>query len=281
MADFDTDAAHGGRLPLPLWSVPVRIAVVIGATALALLALLTVDGAVDPTGHDTIATRIVAGLVVSVIVVGLILLLARVVERRPLSDLGLTTPLRDLRAFLLGIAVWTVPAALTFGLLALFGSPLRLIAPAKEFWLVLGLLFLAVLLSEAIPEELVFRGYISAVLAERLSPWWVIGVQTVLFAATAIALRGSFSPLDASLFVAMGFVLGYVRLVSESVWTSIGIHVAFQTASQLILTHGVVGFDGAQVFVLLALGAVPFTVAAILVPSLPRSMWGSHRVDAT
>lgn len=259
---------HEPSAPLPLWTVPVRIAVVIGVTVAALLLLIALSGSSDPTGYGTLWTRILGGLALSVLVAIAIIVLVRRVERRSLTVVGFTTAAGDLRAFALGVAAWTLPAAVTFLVLALLGSPLRVTAPAADFWLVLGLLFLAVLLSEAIPEELVFRGYVSAVLAERLSPWWVIGVQTVLFVATAILLRGDINPLDVSLFAAMGFVLGYVRHVTGSVWTAVGIHVAFQTAAQLVLTQRVIEFGGPPELAMLALGAVPFTAVAILVPTV-------------
>lgn len=261
-------------MPLPLWSVLVRIAVAIGVTAGALLLAVALSNLADPTAHRALLTRILSGLAISALVIAVIVVLVRWAGRRSLSVVGFTTAAGDLRAFGLGIAAWTVPAAATFFVLALLGSPLQITAPAAEFWLVLGLLFLAVLLTEAIPEELVFRGYASAVLAERLSPWRVIGVQTVLFVATAVLLRGDVNPLDVSLFAAMGFVLGYVRLVTGSVWTAVGIHVAFQTASQLVFTHSVIEFGGSPELAMVALGAVPFTAAAILIPILVA--WKTH-----
>lgn len=260
--------AQDQSMPLPLWSVLIRIAVVIGVTVSVLLLSVALSNSVDPTARGTLLARILSGLAISALVVAVVVVLVRGTGRRSLSVVGFTTAAGDVRAFGLGIAAWTAPAAGTFFVLALLGSPLQITAPAVEFWLVLGLLFLAVLLTEAIPEELVFRGYVSAVLAERLTPWWVIGVQTVLFVATAVLLRGDVNPLDVSLFAAMGFVLGYVRLVTGSVWTAVGIHVAFQTASQLVFTHSVIEFGGSPELAMIALGAVPFTAAAILIPIL-------------
>lgn len=256
------------RVRPPLWFVLVRLAVVIGVTVGALMLAVSLDSSADPTARATLVTRILTGLALSALVIAVIAVLVRWSGRRTLSAVGFTTVAGDVRAFGLGIAAWTVPATATFVVLALLGSPLQITAPAAEFWLVLGLLFLAVLVTEAIPEELVFRGYVSAVLSERLSPWWVITVQTVLFVATAILLRGNVNPLDVSLFAAMGVVLGYVRLVTGSVWTAVGIHVAFQTASQLVFTHDVVTFGGSPELAMIALGAVPFTAAAILIPIL-------------
>ncbi|HJX78345.1 CPBP family intramembrane glutamic endopeptidase [Glutamicibacter sp.] len=255
-------------MPLPLWSVPMRIAVVIGVMVGALLLAVALSNAADPTAHGTLVARILSGVVISTLVIAVIAILGRWTGQHSLRAAGFTTASGDVQAFCLGIAAWTVPAAAAFFVLALFGSPLQITAPATEFWLVFGLLLPAVLLAEAIPEELVFRGYVSAVLAERLAPWRVIGVQSALFVAAAILLRGEANLLDVSLFAAMGFVLGYVRLVTGSVWTAVGIHVAFQTASQLVFTHRVIEFGGSPELAMFALGAVPFTAAAILLPLL-------------
>jgi len=274
VTEAEPDTAQDHRMPLPFWTVLVRIASMIGVLAGALLLALALTNSSDPTAHGALWTRILGGLAITALVIVVIMALVSWSGRRSLSVAGSTTVAGDLRAFGLGIAAWSVPAAATFLVLALLGSPLQITAPAADFWLVLVLLFFAVLLSEAIPEELAFRGYVSSVLAERLSSWWVIGVQTALFVATAVLLRGGANPLDVSLFAAMGFVLGNVRLVAGSVWAAVGIHVAFQTASQLVFTHSVIKFDGSQALAMLALGGVPFTVAAILC-SVP-GVWKTH-----
>lgn len=254
--------------PLPAWTVPVRIVVLLGATFGGLLVLAALTRTGEATDIATLLARITGGLVLSGLVVTLIMLSTRLLERRRPREIGLSVPADGWRAFLTGLAVWLVPAALSFGVLALAGFPLTMSVPADRFWIVLVLLFLAVLLSEAIPEELVFRGYVTAVLAERLHRWWVIVVQTTLFTLTVLALRGGLGLLDLSLFIAMGVVLGYLRMVTGSVWTTIGFHVAFQTGSQLVLTHDIVTFSGSANHAMLALGAVPFTVATILIPLL-------------
>ncbi|QEP05967.1 CPBP family intramembrane glutamic endopeptidase [Glutamicibacter sp. ZJUTW] len=273
MTDSEPVTVQELRIPLPLWTVLIRIASMIGVLVAALLLAVALANSSDPTSYGSLRTRILSGLVISGLIIAMLLALIRCSGHRGLDVAGFTTAVGDLRAFCLGFIAWSVPAAATFFVLALLGSPLQVAAPSAEFWLVLVLLFFAVLLSEAIPEELVFRGYVSAVLAERLSSWWVIGVQTALFVATAVLLRGGANPLDVSLFAAMGFVLGYARLVTGSVWTAVGIHVAFQTASQLVFTHSIIKFDGSPELAMIALGAVPFTGLAILasVPGIGRT----------
>jgi membrane protease YdiL (CAAX protease family) len=127
------------------------------------------------------------------------------------------------------------------------------------------LLLVAVLLAEALPEEAVFRGYATTVLSTVLRGWWIISVQALLFALFAGLLRGNWNPVDLSLFVTMGIGFGYLRMVTGSVWMPIGFHTAFQTGAQLVLTHDVVHFAGGAGAAMLALGMVPFTVAAIQV----------------
>ncbi|WP_114559206.1 hypothetical protein [Desertihabitans aurantiacus] len=48
-------------------------------------------------------------------------------------------------------------------------------------------------------------------------------------------------------------------------WAPIGFHTAFQTGPQLVLTHDAVHLVGDSGVAGIALGAVPFTVAAVLV----------------
>ena len=250
-------------------SALVRIGVLLGATLAALHLLSRAIGDADPSDVTTLVARAAGGLVVSAVVVLVVLVLTRV-ERRRLRDVGLGPAADGWRLFLLGALAWRVPAALAFGVLALLGAPLTVTAPADRFWTALAWLLLAVLLSEAVPEELAFRGHLTAVLAERLRGWAVIAVQTALFTAAVLVLRGGLGLLDLSLFVAMGAVLGYLRTTTGSAWTTIGFHVAFQTGSQLVLTHDVVELDGSTALTMLALGAVPFTVAVLVLPALGR-----------
>lgn len=245
----------------------MRVAVLLGATVAALHLLSRAVGDAEPTEVTTLVARAVGGLVVSAVVLVVVLVLTRV-ERRRLRDVGLSPGADGWRLFLVGAAAWLLPAALAFGVLAVLGAPLTVTAPADRFWTVSVLLLLAVLLSEAVPEELAFRGHLTAVLSERLRDWAVVAVQTALFTAAVLVLRGGLGLLDLSMFVAMGAVLGYLRMTTGSVWTTIGFHAAFQTGSQLVLTHDVVELGGSADLAVLALGAVPFTVAVLVLPAL-------------
>ncbi|WP_435741806.1 lysostaphin resistance A-like protein [Nocardioides sp. SYSU DS0663] len=175
--------------------------------------------------------------------------------------------------FSAGLLTWLLPAAAAFAILGLAGAPLTLHGSAGDAIAISALLFGAVLLSEAVPEEIVFRGYVIGVVRERLPAWWSIVVQAALFTGFAVVLRGFTGIADLSMFLGMGGALGYLRIVSGSVWTAVGFHAAFQTGSQLVLTQEVVSFSGSPASAMLALGAVPFATGVIafslLAPARP------------
>lgn len=251
-----------------------------GGAALVLVvlgALLAGSTVLAPAGEPselaTLAFRVAAGVVISAVTVGLIALLVRTEGRWTMADVGLGDVRAGWRLALWGAGVWLVPAAAAFGVLAVLGTPLSVTVPAAELASTVSLLLLAVLLSEALPEEAAFRGYLTTALGTRLRGWWVIVVQALLFTLFAAILRQDWNPTDLSLFLTMGIGFGYLRLITGSVWMSIGFHAAFQTGAQLVLTHDVVDFAGDAAVAMLALGVVPFTIAALVLSSTRVPRW--------
>lgn len=227
----------------------------------------------DPSDFATLGIRIVAGIAISLLTLGLIAVLVRADDRWGMADVGLSGLRAGWRLALWGAGVWLVPAVAAFGVLTVLGSPLSVTVPAAELVLTVSLLLLAVLLTEALPEEAVFRGYLTTALGTTLRGWWVIVVQALLFTLFAAVLRQDWNPTDLSLFLTMGIGFGYLRLITGSVWMSIGFHAAFQAGAQLVLTHDVVDFAGDTAVAMLALGVVPFTVAAVVLSSTRVPRW--------
>ncbi|WP_114559040.1 CPBP family intramembrane glutamic endopeptidase [Desertihabitans aurantiacus] len=253
-------------------SVAGRIALTVlplGAALTILAGLLPAPQ--GPSDPRTLATRIVAGVVISAVALAAVLVATRR-EGKPLGDAGLTSIRAGWRLAVWGALVWVVPAAATFVVLALLGTPLTVTVPAAELARTVPLLLLAVLLTEALPEEAVFRGHVTTTVAAVTRGWWVIIAQAVLFTVFAAVLRQTWHPADLSLFLAMGIGLGYLRATTGSVWMPIGFHTAFQTGSQLVLTHEAVHLVGGTGAAGLALGAIPFAAAAVLVSTtgVPR-----------
>ncbi|MEX1078725.1 MAG: type II CAAX endopeptidase family protein [Homoserinimonas sp.] len=261
------------RRPRPaLWSFAVRIVAPIAVFVVGVLVAVTVLSAGTPGEVSTLLGRITSGASISIAVIVTVVLLTRRVDRRSLREIGMTPPSYVVRSVAIGAAVWALVAVPSFAIFALTGASIEITATSGEFWVILGLLIVAVLLTEAVPEELVFRGYVTRVLDERFRGWWVIIAQSALFATTAVLLHGAVpSIIDLSLYIGLGVGLGYIRLVTGSVWTTVGFHTAFQTVSQMLLTHDVVTFGGSQLQVMLATGAIPFGVGVILFSILASS----------
>lgn len=260
-------------VPRPL---PRRLLCAAGRIAVAILplgvglTLLTIllPAAQNPSDPATLGLRIVGGIVISVATLSVIAFLAHFADRSRMGEAGLAGAKMGWWLAVWGVIVWTVPAAAAFGVLALLGAPLTVTVSAAELSLTVLLLFAAVLFAEAIPEEVVFRGYITTVLGNLTRGWGVIVIQALLFTLFAALLRQDANLADLSLFLTMGIGFGYLRMVTGSVWMPIGFHAAFQTGAQLVLTHKAVDFAGGAGAAMLALGVIPFSAAAILVSSI-------------
>ena len=223
-------------------------------------ALFGADYAVD--------RHIFMALLTTALVVPLIVLARRYLDREEFAGLGLAVDASALRPFAIGALAWLLPFALGTALCLVFGLvTITPLVPWTEIFAFLPLLVLLVFLLEALPEELAFRGYIQTNLGNILPLWAAVAAQAILFGSWGVALwfltAGGIDPLHASLFYVMGAILGMLRIITGSVWTGIGFHLAFQTVSQLLQNaeRGHFAIENAVLLQILALGALPFTIA--------------------
>lgn len=262
------------------WRILLTVAP-LGLVLAILAGLLPQTGTLSAT--STLVARILLGLVISAVTLAMLLALLRWADHQPARWAGLTSLRTGWRLAGWGAVFWLTPAALTFGVLGLLGHPLNITAPAPEFTKSVLLLVIAVLLAEAFPEEIVFRGYVSTILSGWARGWGVILIQASLFTLFAGLLRQSWDLPDLSLFLTMGILFGYSRQMTGSVWMSIGFHTAFQTGSQLVLSHEIITFAGERSTAMLALGVIPFAVTAIIISSvgIPRFAQPGGKADQT
>lgn len=264
-----TPRPRSRRLLSAAWRIALAILPLGAGLTLAAILLPASD---HPSDHATLGFRIAVAIAISAATLIVIALLVRLADQRRMSDAGLTSARTGWWLAVWGAIVWTVPAAATFGVFALLGNPVTLTATGPELARTVLLLLVAVLLAEAVPEEVVFRGYVTTVLGTLTRGWAVIVVQALLFTLFAALLRQNANAADLSLFVSMGIGFGYLRMITGSVWMPVGFHTAFQTGAQLVLTHDALDFAGGTGAAMLALGVIPFSFAAILVSStgIPR-----------
>lgn len=132
-----------------------------------------------------------------------------------------------------------------------------------------------VLMYEAIPEELVFRGYIFASLAERWPPWAAVVGQAVLFCLFGAAVGAARSGDRLLLFLLFSLSVGATRQVTGSVFATIGFHAVFQLATQSVLGDQWSALslsDPDRWFTDLAFGLVPLACGPVIALIAVRSL---------
>lgn len=246
-----------------VWLAMVAIWLLLGA--LRDLIWGTGPGGYSLGGHATSAVLATA------VAVPMIIFARRVLDGETVQSLGLQLSSAAIPAFLIGALAFLLPSALGFAILLVMGwASVTATAPIMEIVLFVPVLAVLVFLYEALPEELAFRGYIQVNLETRLGYWGAILGQAALFALWGAALwtlaSGAIALDRLVMFFFIALIQGMVRGVTGSVWTSIGLHVAFQTVAQLLLNteRGHFAIEGAGMLQLVALGVVPFSLAVLV-----------------
>jgi len=216
----------------------LRVAAVFAAACVIWIVVYT---ALAPLG-DPHANRLghaARALLTAALAVPMVVLARRFLDQRPWRGLGLTAP----RWALAGAAYWLATAALGTAVTLGLGWADVTAGPWETRTLLLALYLPAlVFLFEALPEELIFRGYLYRNLADRFPRWVAVVGQAVLFTAfgTIVGAAGSVDRII--LFFTFSLTLGALRVVTGSLWAPIGFHLAFQYVTQFV---GAATRDGA------------------------------------
>ncbi|WMT90079.1 CPBP family intramembrane glutamic endopeptidase [Pelagibacterium sp. H642] len=243
---------------------------------LLLSALRDIIWGTGPAGYS-LGGHVTSAILATLLAVPMVVMARLVLDGKSVASLGLDLSPTAFRNFIVGALAFLLPSALGFLIVLSTGwASITPTAPIGEIALFVPLLITLVFLYEALPEELAFRGYIQVNLQARLGYWGAIFAQAALFALWGAALWtvGTGAPaLDRLvLFFFIALVLGMVSGATGSVWTAIGLHVAFQTVAQLLLNaeRGHFAVEGADMLQLIALGVVPFSLALMVVDALNR-----------
>ncbi|SER55661.1 hypothetical protein SAMN04487944_10637 [Gracilibacillus ureilyticus] len=180
-------------------------------------------------------THFLMGLFISFLIILLLLFVCKK-GNTSWSNIGFAKSLKvNFIAVTLGIAIWLIPALIGTLLLQTIGLvDIGLQSGWGEIIGNLLFLFLAVFLIEALPEELIFRGYIFSQLQKLFPDNVVILLQVMLFTLFAY-LIGSIYSLEQLMFIpGFAFILGYFRAISKNIWVPIGFHLAIMTGTQLL-----------------------------------------------
>lgn len=177
-----------------------------------------------------------AGLGIAASALGLVLLLRRYVDRRSWSGIGLILDRAAISRLLFGIVlaaiVTTVAAAITVQLGFADWDPWTgTTTNLAEQGLATTIITIAVstFLVQALPEELVFRGYMFRNLGEMLPLWAIVASTSLIFGSMHVLSNSDATTLGERVLYAVaatgfGLMLAACRTVSDTLWLGIGFH---------------------------------------------------------
>ena len=150
-------------------------------------------------------------------------------------------------------ALWQALAGLFAGAAAVASAQALAVALGSTTWLpwaeqgavLLRYLPFAVailMLSQAFPEELLWRGHVYDTLSARLSPGAVVITVSAVFGALHIISQSAADTLAERLLyvvmaTALGFACAVARLRSGAVWMAVGVHTGLHVGLRLAATQ--------------------------------------------
>lgn len=208
--------------------------------------------------------RLIFSLIVcigSIVVVGI----AARMQGHGFSWLGLRMDKQAIRSFVLGVLCFLIPAGLALSVALVSGMlSISLQVPVSDFIFYLAFIVLFVCFGEALPEELVFRGYLWGQLSKHALTWLVLLGQTLLFVLFA-ALIGAIGDLNNASFLGFfAFVLGLLRRASQSLYAPIGFHLASISSQQVFVSsRNLIETTNPFMLQMLLLGIIPLSASII------------------
>lgn len=230
--------------------------------ALVMASSLGIASAVGELGHvqlgiDGVTRQLLQAVLCSSLAVPLIIMLRCRIDRQSLAGLGLPSIQESLHTFTLGMGVTIGAASVLFGLGTAMGWIRWSTLNVPIFALFLATTAPIALLYEALPEELTLRGYAYSSLNARLRRWTALVATIVLFLivpgistvvhAGVISLLGGTPPMPTIaprgedpvayfiLLTVFGATLALARITTDSLWTSVALHLTFLLINRVVL----------------------------------------------
>lgn len=199
-------------------------------TLLAAIGYLLAVSISESFEKSSVLGHLVFGLISSTFALVLVAIFYQFESKEKRKNFNLS---KHIRSFSTGFVWFAIPATILLLSVIILGIvEVEVLKPPIKavgaILLVAGL----VALSEAIPEEIIMRGYIFSKLSESEKRWFTIFAQATIFTGFAFAIGAWSDPLDASFIFTFGVVLGILRSVTGSVAAPIGFHLACMTFQQ-------------------------------------------------
>ncbi|GAA4975970.1 CPBP family intramembrane glutamic endopeptidase [Actinoplanes utahensis] len=214
------------RLPLPVRALLTLVAMFAAAFS-GYVALVLPAGPAQHLG---------ACLCASAAGIGLAIALVRGIDRRPIAALGLGRPAG--RACLVALTVTAACTAAGTALAAAAGLTTSGSSPQGPVLLGVLMMLAQAFLLQAVPEEVLFRGYLVQTALGRLPLWGVTALSVLVFTVPHLLSSSGADTVGERLtflLLPLGFALPATafRLRTGSVWPAVTVHGGFHVSSSV------------------------------------------------
>ncbi|HEY8586434.1 MAG TPA: type II CAAX endopeptidase family protein [Rhodanobacter sp.] len=156
------------------------------------------------------------------------LLLVRIVERRPVSELA---PRTLLPQGVIGVLGGLLLFSAVVGVLHVLGSYRVTGFNPDAAWLPA---LLVVGLGAGIGEEILFRGVLFRIVEEGLGTWWALAISALFFGAVHLGNPGATLWSSAAIAIEAGLLFGLLYHVTRSLPICMGLHASWNFAQGTI-----------------------------------------------
>ncbi|TMR24991.1 CPBP family intramembrane metalloprotease [Nonomuraea turkmeniaca] len=211
-----------------LWSVVLVIVAMLAQALIGSAPALLLLGQANPLRQP------LGALGITLTALLLAYLIRRFLDRRPWAALGWRNPSH----ILLGVLAGAVPAVAASGLSLAVGAS-TWVPVDVSLYAGLPLLAVVLLLNQAFPEELLWRGHLVDTLSVRLSPQAVVIISSAGFGALHIFSQSDADTLAEKLFfvvmaTALGFACTAARVRGGGLWMAVGVHWGFHLGMRVL-----------------------------------------------
>ncbi len=228
------------RVPYPVRVLLVVVAMLVNIIVTPMVLGIPLQLAFNASGKTwpewiLVATGLIMRATPTLGAIGLVWLLMKYIDHRPVREAGLVVSRRSLPLALVGIAcslVAIVPAGLALTNAGLLRPETGYVDGGSPLGTFLTVVVLG-LLTQGFPEELLWRGY--ALQTMRHRPRTALVVSGVVFGAMHfISQAGQQNVAEhfvyASSAMAFGLLAGALAIVTRSLWPAVGVHFGVHLA---------------------------------------------------
>jgi len=216
----------------------------------------------DRTAH------VISALIIFALVIPMVIFARKHLDKRQWRGLRLTSFKDGWKPFVIGGLTYLIPALLAIIIFVMFGwTNIHFQASFGEFLIAVIVLMILVFLYEALPEELIFRGYFYRNLSSSFSKLNAVFIQSGLFVLFALIIGAAPTFERIVFFLAVGIIIGMIRVITKNVWSAVGFHVVFQTMQQMFGHPHNQELTSSTPFLMevVILGIIPFSFALVTV----------------